>query len=427
MPASARWAWFVVVALLVVTPFIVAPESKESFRTIKMLVSGLLGLLSIAVANVGLDAPARVDWRALGRRLTVRALLPLALVVACGVLWTRHPAHFRESAADLAIGVACTIAWSLAFPAALLRRALLWSAGASAGVAILTLDQAFGLVGILDGLHVTAPTDRLAITATLGNPGDVGASLVLPLLVCLHAWPRAQGGWRRAALGGGIALMAAALFATTTLAAVAAIGAGVAALAWFAVKPKTTSPSVRWAAGALALALAAGAVLAVGPVRARVARVVAAARAGDLNTVLTGRLDGWRTAAELTRRSPLTGVGQGGFRAEYADSRLRLMDQGTPFYAEQTQVMFATPHNEFLSVAAETGWPGLLALAWGVWCVAVTTWRMRDGSNRALASAGVIALGLLALAWFPMHVAAVAWPWLVWLAWLDRISKEEQT
>ena len=42
----------------------------------------------------------------------------------------------------------------------------------------------------------------------------------------------------------------------------------------------------------------------------------------------------------------------------------------------------------------------------------------------ALASAGLIALGLLALAWFPMHVAAVAWPWLVWLAWIDRTGEE---
>ena len=91
------------VALLVVTPFIVAPGSKESFRTIKMLVSGWLGLLSLVVGAWGLDGTMRVEWRALWRRLTVRALLPLACVVVGGGLWTRHPAHFRESAADFAI------------------------------------------------------------------------------------------------------------------------------------------------------------------------------------------------------------------------------------------------------------------------------------------------------------------------------------
>jgi O-antigen ligase len=163
--------------------------------------------------------------------------------------------------------------------------------------------------------------------------------------------------------------------------------------------------------------------LAIGPVRSRVIGAIDAARSGDVNHLLTGRLDGWRAAVHMLGTHPFTGVGQGGFRAEYADARLALMDRGVTFYREQTQVMFDTPHNEFLSVAAEQGWPGVLALLWAVGTIALCTWRLPAG-DRLVALAALSALFVVALAWFPFHVAAVAWPWIAALAWIGRRSEE---
>ncbi len=44
----------------------------------------------------------------------------------------------------------------------------------------------------------------------------------------------------------------------------------------------------------------------------------------------------------------------------------------------------ATPHNEALSVAAEQGLPGLVALAWAIWCAIASAARI--GGDRTLAT-----------------------------------------
>ncbi len=411
-----------IVALLIGTAVVVTPSTKESFRLVKTLVGGWLALASLIAASWALRETGSVSWRALWARPIVRATLPFAVVVLTGALITDHPAHFREAAADFAIGAACLVGWSLTLPVAVLWRALQWTLLTGAIVAVLALDQALGLVGVLDGLGVRAPNARLAITSTLGNPGDVGASLVLPLVVALARLLAADARAPRSpVLLVAIAVMSAGLLATTTLAALAAVAAAAFVLGG-TVAFRTIGGRRTMAVASLAILAT---VLVAGPVRARVGRMADALGRGDVNAVLTGRLDGWRAAAAMTRAHPLTGVGQGGFRAAYADTRLALMDRGVPFFAEQDRVMFATPHNEALSVAAEQGWPGVAALAWALGVVGLAAARIRDRRDRLTAIAGLTALGTLSLAWFPMHVAAVAWPWLVFLAWVDaRAAKD---
>jgi O-antigen ligase len=179
-------------------------------------------------------------------------------------------------------------------------------------------------------------------------------------------------------------------------------------------------------AGALVLAFAVAGSAASTPLRARVSEKVMQLASGDLNAVLTGRLDGWRAAWAMLRAEPITGVGQGAFRAEYADTRLALEVQGVTFLSEQQQVVMATPHNEALSVAAEQGVPGLIALAWAIWCAIASATRINvhDDHHRTLALTGLAALGVLALVSVPLHVPAIAWPWLLFLAWIlaDRSS-----
>jgi len=316
-----------------------------------------------------------------------------------------------------------------------LRRLLVWTIPPAVIVAALGVDQAFGWFGTLDWLNVQAPTARLRITSTVGNPGDLAGLLVLPSLMAVEEIAGASTR-RRVLLAGALVIMTAALIVTATLAAVAAIVVGLAVWTLPRLWPDRAAGSTvlrrrRMAvllAGALVLVLAIAGLAASTPLRARVSEKVMQLASGDLNAVLTGRLDGWRAAWAMLRTEPVTGVGQGAFRAEYADTRLALESQGVTFLAEQQQVVMATPHNEALSVAAEQGVPGLVALAWAIWCAiiyAARIGRAHDGDHdRTLALSGLAALGVLSLAWFPLHVPAVAWPWLLFLAWIFRSATE---
>jgi hypothetical protein len=195
---------------------------------------------------------------------------------------------------------------------------------------------------------------------------------------------------------------------------------------WLSSPTPRTLRTPLLAAVAVAVLVGVG-VAATPPLRSRVVEKSIELAHGDINALLTGRLDGWRAAWAMLWRSPLTGVGQGAFRAEYADTRLGLEARGVTFFVEQLSVILATPHNEALSVAAEQGLPGVIALAWAIWIVWRAARRLRDPNHRGLAFAGVTALGVLCLVSFPLHVPGVAWPWLLFLAWLFRQSNDSES
>jgi O-Antigen ligase len=489
-----RMAAWVIVTLLIVTPFVVLPNIKEGFRLPQGLASGWLGLASLFAASFVLRNVASVSLRPVEwwRQPALRALAPLAAVVAAGALTTSHPAHFRAAFIDFAIGAACVVGWSLALGAPVLRRLLVWTIAPAVVVAALGVDQAFGWFGTLDWLHVQAPTARLRITSTIGNPGDLAGMLVLPSLMAVEEIASASTRWR-VLLAGALIVMTSALIVTATLAAVAAIVVGLAVWTLPRLWPERATAAADTArgarasasgsrvsaaevadatrasaaidasvfrrrrmavllAGVLVLVLAVAGLAASTPLRARVSEKVMQLASGDLNAVLTGRLDGWRAAAAMLRAKPVTGVGQGGFRAEYADARLALEARGVTFLNEQQSVVMATPHNEALSVAAEQGAPGLIALAWAIWCAIASASAARrpderdrnhdDGRDRdhdrgheggrdrdrnhdrTLALSGLAALGVLSLVSFPLHVPAIAWPWLLFLAWIFRSAAE---
>jgi O-antigen ligase len=455
--AAQRSAAWVIVVLLMVTPLLVITSLKEGFRLPQGLAGGWLGLASLFAASFVLRDIESIPLHAAAwwRQPALRALTPLAAVVAAGALTTAHSAHFRAAFTDFAIGVACVVGWSLALSAPTLRRLLVWTIPPAVIVAALGVDQALGWFGTLDWLHVQAPTARLRITSTVGNPGDLAGLLVLPTLIAVEEIASASRR-RRALLAGALIVMTTALIVTATLAAVAAIVVGLAVWTlprlWpgadgVAVAPGTAAvvpvPVFRrrrmtvLLAGTLVLALAVAGLAASTPLRARVSEKVMQLASGDINALLTGRLDGWRAAWAMLRAEPVTGVGQGAFRAEYADTRLALEAQGVTFLSEQQQVVMATPHNEALSVAAEQGLPGLLALAWAMWVLIASAGLVGAPPNRSdgsasdrahdhtLAAGGLAALGVLSLVSFPLHVPAIAWPWLLFLAWVflaDRSS-----
>jgi O-antigen ligase len=425
-PLDLRLGTFFLWLLVLVAPFVLASVAKESFREPKRLAGEWLALASLTCFSWGLRRVAAVRLAEVWRLPAVRLIVPCLVVATAGLAASRHPLQVREALIDLWIGAAALVGWSVALPAPRLERllrGLLWPASLMALVGLLQSWRFQPLA-----LAALTPGSRLAITSLAGNPADLAAYLVLPCLVAQSSLGRrlrsgeewaSPGVWATALV---LALSLYAMFLTQTLAAVAAVTLG-SLLLWAPRVPR------RRAAALLAAALAAVAlgVAAVPPLRQRVLEKAQALSQGDWNQVLTGRLDGWHTALWMLREHPLTGVGQGAYRAEFAPAKLALLDRGVQFFAGLRETGFANAHNEFLEVGAEWGIPGLLALAWALWVLVAAL--IRDGragraaEDRALAWAGTAALGILSLVDFPFRIALVAFPALLFLSWV--LSREE--
>ncbi len=480
-PLAERLALLPLWLLAVVPPLYFVPSAKDPFRLPKLMLAEWLAIASLVPLAWALRRVEVVRWRDLWRQPAIRALLPLVAVATAGLATSAHPLHVREALADLWIGAACLVGWSAALPAGRLERVLvglLWPAAALAVIGILQFH----------GLHLLAVAPalggaRYAVTSTAGNTGDFAAFLVLPCLVA--QWRLARGaaagaaesttvaggaGERDAAgrgrrLGGrwgwlaaALALCAYAIAVTQTLAALVALLLGSLTF-WFGTL-RRGGAGLRWLAAACAAAalLAAGAVAAVPALRGRMAEKVSLARRGEWNHVLTGRLDGWRAALWMLEEHPWAGVGQGAFRAEFVPAKLALVDRGAAFLSGEQQ-NFVNAHDEPLEVGADLGVPGLLALAWAL-AVVTSAARLRMaaavagmprapagggasqvpaaagdpdggaahgalGADGAFAAGGLAALGVLCLVDFPFRVALVAFPALLFLAWILRPAAAE--
>ena len=148
---------------------------------------------------------------------------------------------------------------------------------------------------------------------------------------------------------------------TQTFSAIAGVAAGTLVFWALRLSRRRAAIAVAALAGALVLMLAL-----VGPLRERSLGKIDQIARGDWNSVLTGRLDGWRAAVWMVEEHPLTGVGVGAYRTEFIPAKTALLRDGVVFFADQMNVVFANAHNELLEVAAETGLPGLVALLFGL-------------------------------------------------------------
>ena len=410
-----RLALFAVAALSLLVPLVFDARVGGHFRLPKTLLAQSLGLLSLLLLVL---ASRRLDAAALRRAFAAPALAaaaPLVLVATALAAASSHPEHVARGLAGLWIAAACLVGWSQGFTREELGRALAWTLPGAALSGLLGLVQALGLYQPFGfARDSTVAHARFEVIGFAGNAGDLGASLVLP---CLIAQARAAAGglvWPIAA-----AVCALGVLASQTVTAFAALAVG-SALLWL---PRLTGR--RWRSRALAglgaALLAALLVFAYGPARERLLVKGESLAEGDWNDLLSGRLDGWRAAVEMFKERPFTGVGQGAFRAAFVDAKAALLERGAVFFEAQPFPVFANAHNEPLEVAAETGLPGLLALGWALWLLGR---RLRAGvlgaapGERTLAAAGLGALALLSLTGFPFRIAVVAFPALLFLAWL---------
>ncbi|MCG8461609.1 MAG: O-antigen ligase family protein [Holophagales bacterium] len=257
------------------------------------------------------------------------------------------------------------------------------------------------------------------MTSLAGGAFDLAGYLVLPVLVAAVAAWTSAGRRARIAWIGLAVLGSYTILITATFTAIAALGAGLLVLgAWLL-------PRRRFLAALAALMLIGLLAASVDPLRPRVEKKLGAVARGEVNKVLTGRLDPWRAALWMAREEPATGVGQGAFRAAFGHARLALVAEGVEFYRGQKQTYFVNAHSDLLEALAEWGVPGLLAVlcAGGLFARGLlrSIGKARiegEGAARgrpeaALAIAAGLALGVMALTYFPFHLALVAYPWLL--------------
>ena len=397
-------AWWLAAAALALPTLVVVPQALDAFRLPQRMLAEWLALASLVALSLTRGRSAGAPGAALWRQPGAAAVAPLLLVAAAGLLTTAHRVHVAEALVDLGIGAAALAGWAWGFSAPRLRRLLDVAALAALPTASIAVLQAHHLWQPV--LFAVDPGgERLEITSMAGNPGDLAALLVLPALVCQANLVRVAGRWRWAWLAA-LLVNVYALAATRTLTSLAALAAGSALLWLLALPPRRAALATAAAVAGLALLVAA-----VPPLRERVLAQGEVVRRGDLDALLTGRLDGWRVAARLLAEHPLAGVGHGAYRAEFLRTKLAMASEGQTFFVGHQRPSFANVHNEYLETAAELGWPGLLALAWGVALLVLAArrgWRARERHDAALGWAGLGAIAVLALAYFPFRLGPVA-------------------
>ena len=408
--ATHRLALWSLWLLLLAVPFVLDSAQKDAFRLSKALLGETLALLSLLFLAFAWKGPE--EWRRLLRAPFVVTFGPFVALATLLSLASPHVEHVQRGLAGLWIGALAIWGWSVGFSRRELGEALrfyLVPASILAAVAILQFHgiyQPYAFVGI-------AESSRFAIGSLAGNVGDLAAALVLPAILAQAELAR---GKRVALAAVALALCLYGLIVTQTFSAIAGVAVGTIVFWGFQISRRRAALAVAAVAGALVLVLAL-----VGPFRERSLVKLAEVARGDWNSVLTGRLDGWRAAVWMVGEHPLTGVGVGAYRTEFVPAKTALLRDGVVFFVDQLNVVFANAHNELLEVAAETGWPGLAAFAFGLGMLVRRLFRRRAESPRstaALAWAGSAAITVLSLANFPFRIAVALWPICLFVAWM---------
>jgi len=246
---------------------------------------------------------------------------------------------------------------------------------------------------------------HLTATGLIGNPNDVGAYLVLCAIVLLVVSGHLRG-WRRwiGTTAGLIAL--AGVIVSQTRTAVVALAASLIVIA---------------ARRSLKRAMAIGAVVVVSlliatqmnvPALTRIVRAPRLLMAGRWDVVFSGRMPSFFAAVEMFRDHPILGNGPGTYKFFYMPYRQRLTGKYPGVLLQGSDVNFAETHNDHLQLLAETGLPGYALFIAG--CVVLVRVSKRSDGERDertrlandLALPLVIALFVLALAFFPLQIAA---------------------
>jgi O-antigen ligase len=414
-PHLMRFAWGVVVAAVIAVPLAVDPFANDSFRAPKMLLLRAIGLTLIALG---------VYWRASGRIITRESLRSPDLVVAAALLgWmtiSTATSTNHHASVEALISVVCAAAIYAA--ARILGRAR----SLSAAYALLVAPVVNTIMFLLQRSDVWSPfadiarearlseeaIEALSVSALVGNLNDVGASLVLGVIVSLAAAVTdRRRHWRIVAAIAWL-ICVIGVIATANRGAILASTGGLLVMS-LSLKPRQ---SITILITAVLLAAVATKYYAPLELRVRVARVDI--REKRWNSLSSGRLVAFLAAAEMAKDHPFLGVGPGAFGPNYfdykicAESKYSILRRDAD---EERPPIFTEVHNDHLQVLAELGIPGyaLMVIALGLIAFAPRKKRGPQDHPRArfasvAALAGMTTLAISALVQFPLQLAATS-------------------
>jgi O-antigen ligase len=401
--ALSQIAEILVAATIVLLPLVTTSGGIDNFREPKdSLLIGAAAALLIVGAIRFLFRPERMSLRG------ERGRPPLLFAAALG--WTFLSAAFATNRHDTIAPLVWVCALAVfAFTATVLAPregtvTVLWALVAPLINAAVFLLQRFQ---IWNPIRFTADVpDHFRYTAFIGNPDDASSFFVAPLIAALALVLVARG-WRRGAAAVAFTVLSAAVI-TGRLTSIIAVGAGLLTLA-IVREHKRALPVI---AAAIVAVVIAG--FAYSPLRLRIRDVAGQFRAGNYAEATSGRVTPFLAAAEMAKSHPLFGVGPHCFAWEYFPYKIeveRKHPQLASVYAHMFN--FSDVHNDHLQLIAECGIVAYVLLLLAVIGVVARAQRTAGDDDRAAfartaALPLAVAMGVLCLAHFPLHLTAPA-------------------
>jgi O-antigen ligase len=404
-------------AFLVLTPAIVpmvySGQSGDLFRLPKELFMRADAIALLALMLIGWTLSGR--WP---RRDTLRD--PVVALALAATLWTAvttlasdnraMSAHSLIWVASFAVFVcAMRIHGPFRYPGALTP--LLLSTVPNIVVFLLQDYQRWNPFFALEDVRREPSVSNLFSTGLIGNPDDYGIFLVAPAVAAATAFFIDRG--RRRLFGPiAVALMAAVCLSHCLTAMIGYFAAVLVLLGIWSWR-HAFAASIALPVAALASARLSQ------TLQRRLDQVIVAVEMGNVDYLLTGRLTAWASALMMGMAHPLFGVGPGRFGAEYALYKIQVEARFTHLAVTwSSQSSFAQAHNDYLQTLAVAGIPGLLLMLAAL--ALLLPWQGRANLARAaneeeatrirygnaLSLALAVAFGVIALAQFPLELAA---------------------
>ena len=293
--------------------------------------------------------------------------------------------------------------------------------GASAINTAVSLAQSRG---VFQPFELSAVGVRDVTGGYAGNVGYLAIAIAVAAVAALAIALFART--LTAQIGGAVllALFAAGLAANRNLTSLTAAGAG------FAILLLARFGRRAWIPMAVALLLLASTAALYFPLRERARSVIAFARAGQWDRLVTYRGGPWAAALEMVRERPLTGFGPGMFGAEFVPHRLAAeIRYRRRFVNPLVTSSYGEAHCEYLEALADAGLPGALAVFLAAALLARGVVRRALAEPRADRAEAIVILALLAsgatsaLTWFPLQRPITAVPLLLVVGRAWKLSR----
>lgn len=390
--------WIVALGALTVPLFVLRGE--DLFRWPKEILVRFEAILIVTVVTgaFALGRGAR-DW---GEAAREKWTMWLAAVV----VWTGITTIFSSNRLISISALGYVLAMAAVFAGTFLvmrRGGIALAAVPLVAAAVNILVLALQYLRVWSPYRITRQTGMIP-TGMVGNSSDLGCYMMVVSLGAA-ALALASKRWQKVAAAGAIAF-AFGTFLSAALTAVASLAVGMLVLAAMRSRRLVV-------ATLLVITLLGGLAFAVyPPVQQRVDRIVKATARGDLDEVFSFRFVAFLTAWLMTVDDPMTGVGPGAYGARFLEYREKA-DARYPFLAGSGARMFnfGEAHNDHLQTLAQSGVPGYALFLAGFVLLGRISRRPEGLSEEArfaryLALPMAIGFGVLALAQFPLELAA---------------------